>query len=147
MSIGYSSDFAYERLTTFHLAADVYFKIRLIDFFFPAAYAVCLSVLSCFVYRKKYEDADNYRWILIVPFLAAVLDYVENIILVILYQSLPAQYHIVASILNIVTILKFCLVGFSVMLFITGAFSILKGGDSMLLMGNKFKGKKQNKEE
>ena len=144
MSVGYSADFAYERLQTFSKAADVYRRIRTIDFVFPAAYAFGLSILSCLVYRKKYDDIENYRWILVVPFLAAFFDYTENIILVILYNSLPAQYMTAASALNIITILKFGFLGFSVLLFITGSFSLLKGGDSMLLMGNKFKGKKKD---
>lgn len=144
MSVGYSSDFAYERLSTFDKAADVYFKIRTIDFFFPLFYAFVLSLLSSLIYRKKYQDANNYRWILVVPFIAAVFDYIENIILVILHQALPTQFHFAADVLNIVTILKFTFLGLSVLLFITGAFSLLKGSDSMLLMGNKFKGDKKD---
>jgi|GEM_PF-4940735 len=147
LSVGYSSDFAYERLNSFENGADIYFKIRALDFFFPIAYAFTLSILSSSIYRKKYEDADNYRWILIVPFFAAAFDYIENIMLVILYRSLPAQYTAAASVLNIVSILKFGLLGFSILLFVTGGFSLLKGGDSMLLMGNKFKGDKKDSDK
>ena len=147
MSVGYSAEFAYERLVTFEKAADIYFKIRLIDFFFPLVYGFAFSTLSCFVYRRKYENSDNYRWILRVPFLAAVFDYTENIMLVILYNSLPAQFLTAAKILNIVSILKFGLLGFSILLFVTGALSLLKGGDSALLIGNKFRGEDKDKKD
>lgn len=145
MSAGYSSEFAYERLSTFGMAAGAYLKIRIIDFIFPAVYAFALSVLSCFVYRRKYDSIGNYRWVLMVPFLAAFFDYMENIIIVILFRSLPAQFFAAASILNVVTILKFGLLALSILLFITGGLALLKGSDSMLLMGNKFKGDKKEK--
>lgn len=146
MSVGYTAGFAYERLVSFNKAADIYFKLRTIDFFFPIIYAFALSILSCFIYKKKYDKADNYRWILTVPFLAAFFDYVENIMLVILFHNLPAEYIAAAKVLNVVSILKFGLLGLSVLLFVTGGFSLLKGGDSMLLMGNQFKGKKKDQD-
>ena len=140
MSVLYSADFAYERLRSLTEAAKPYFYIRLLDFFFPAVYATALSILSSFIYRRKYETPDSYRWVLAVPFLAAVFDYIENIMLVVLFRLLPAEYPSAIPVLNIFSILKFGLLGLSFLLVITGAFSLLKGGDSVLVMGNKFRG-------
>jgi hypothetical protein len=142
MSIAYSADFAYEHLKSYQNAASVYFRIRLVDFFFPAIYAFMLSIVSVLVYRRKYNEVDNYRWVILVPFSAALFDYVENILLIALYRMLPARFDAAVSVLNVITILKFGLLALSVLLIITGALSILKGGDSGLIIGNKFKGKK-----
>ncbi len=142
-SIWYNSELAYERLNSFSLAAKEYFNIRLIDFFYPAIYSTGLAMLSYLVYRKKYSDAENYHWILVVPFFAGIVDYIENIMLVILYKSLPAEFPAAASVLNIITLIKFASISLSILLIITGFFSLLKGGDSMLLMGNKFRGQKK----
>ena len=147
MSVGYSAEFAYERLNSFSKASEIYSRIRTLDFFFPIVYSFTFSILSCLVYRKKYKSADNYRWILLVPFLGAIFDYTENIMLVILYRNLPEQFMKAASALNIISILKFGLLGFSILLFITGALSLMKGSDSMLLMGNKFKGEKKDQND
>ena len=144
MSVGYNAAFAYERLHTFGSAANIYFRIRLLDFIFPASYGFGISIIASFIYRKKYDDPDNYRWVLAAPFLAAAFDYAENIILVILYRSLPAEFPAAATALNVVSIFKFGLLGLSVLLCVTGFFALLKGGDSMLLRGNKFRGGKQD---
>jgi hypothetical protein len=101
-----------------------------------------LSIVSVLVYRRKYNEVDNYRWVILVPFSAALFDYVENILLIALYRMLPARFDAAVSVLNVITILKFGLLALSVLLIITGALSILKGGDSGLIIGNKFKGKK-----
>ncbi len=143
MSVWFTADFAYERLHSFGNAADVYFLIRMLDFIFPAAYAFGLSVLCSMIYRKKYTEIDNYRWILAIPFSAALFDYVENLILVVLYRLLPSEYPAAASVLNIITLIKFTLLAFGIFLLVTGIFSLIKGGDSMLLSGNKFRGKKK----
>lgn len=142
MAVWFTPEFAYERLNSFSKAAEAYLKIRVIDFFFPAVYGFGFACLNCAVYRRKYKKEENYRWIIAVPFAGALFDYIENIILVILYHSLPAEYPAAASVLNIVNLLKFGLLGLSILLLVTGFLSLLKGGDSMLLMGNKFKGKK-----
>lgn len=143
MSVWFTPEFAYERLSSFGKAADIYFKIRTIDFFFPAVYAVGLACLSCAVYRKKYKNEENYRWVLFAPLAGALFDYFENIMLVILYRSLPAEYPAAATVLNYFTLIKFGLLGLSILLIVTGFLSLLKGGDSMLLMGNKFRGDKK----
>jgi len=142
MSIAYSPEFAYEHLESYQNAPEVYFRIRLADFIFPAVYAFMLGILSTFVYRRKYDNPDNYRWILCVPFAAAFFDYAENIILTALFRLLPARFNAAASVLNIATILKYGMLALSTLLIVTGALSLLKGGDSGLIMGNKFKGKK-----
>ncbi len=145
ISIWYNSELAYERLNSFSMASKEYFNIRLIDFFYPAIYSIGLAMLSYIVYRKKYSEAENYHWILAVPLFAAAFDYIENIMLVILYKSLPAEFPVAASTLNIITLIKFASISLSILLIITGFFSLLKGGDSMLLRGNKFKGEKKEK--
>ena len=145
MAVWFTPEFAYERIKTFSRAADIYFRIRTIDFFFPAIYSFGFACLNCAVYRKKYKNEENYRWVLTVPFAGALFDYTENIILVILYRSLPKEFPAAASVLNIVTLLKFGFLALSILLLVTGALSLLKGGDSMLLHGNKFKGEKEDK--
>ncbi|MBI9109512.1 MAG: hypothetical protein JEZ04_22405 [Spirochaetales bacterium] len=142
MSLGYSSDFAYEHLASYKNAPPAYLRIRIADFFFPIVYAFLLSILLVFVYRKKYAELDNYRWILCVPFAAAFFDYSENIMLTVLYGLLPARFDSAIVVLNVVTILKFGLLSISILLLLAGALSLLKGGDSGFIMGNKFKGKK-----
>ncbi len=143
MSIWYHADYAYDRLTSFAAAGESYFYIRLIDFFFPPIYACTFSILSAVIYRKKYSNPADYRWIIAAPFLGAFFDYSENILLVILFRSLPGRYPLIAEICNIATLGKFVLISFSILLIITGAFSLLKGSDSSFLHGNKFRGAKK----
>ena len=142
MSVAYSVDFAYEHLMSYQKAAAAYFRIRLADFVFPAVYAFMLATLSVFVYKRKYDSLDNYRWVLMVPFTAAVFDYTENVMLVVLFRLLPSRFDAAISVLKVITILKFGFIALSILLITTGALALLKGGDSGLLMGNKFKGKK-----
>ena len=141
MSVWYSSDFAYQQLEAYD-GVPAYQRIRIADFFFPAVYSFLLGILSFFVYRKKYENPENFNWVLKVPFAAACFDYAENVLLVILFRMLPAELPPLAVVLNIITLIKFGLLALALLLIVTGALSLLKGGDSGLIMGNKFKGKK-----
>lgn len=142
MSIGYSADTAYEHFQSYQKASDVYFRIRTADFFFPAVYAFILSIISVFIYRRKYDNVDNYRWVLCVPFVGAAFDYAENIMLVILYRLLPSTFSAPIYALNIFTILKYGLLAFSILLIVTGALSLIKGTDSAFINQNKFRGKR-----
>ena len=140
-AIWHSVDFTYQQLESY-AGLPVYRTIRTADFFFPAAYALMLAVLSAVVYRKKYDNPSNYSWVLAVPLAGALLDYIENILLVILAAKLPQRLDAAAAVLNYVTLLKFAALGLSVLLIVTGALSLIKGGDSGLIIGNKFKGPK-----
>lgn len=146
MSPAITKEDAYSRLESVDMAKKEYFYIRLIDFIFPAVYAITFSVVSCGIYRKKYSNIDNYKWILIVPIIGAISDYIENIILVLLRLLLPIKIPVAIYVLNFFIIIKFLFICISILLIITGLLALLKGGDSSFLMGNKFRGPQNGKE-
>ncbi|MDC7126953.1 MAG: hypothetical protein PQJ46_15380, partial [Spirochaetales bacterium] len=94
MSTVYSVDDAYLKLNAINKAPNEYLVIRLIDTIFPILYGLMLSILSCIVYKRKYKDLNNYRWVLLVPILGAISDYIENIIIISLKLLLPKQFPI-----------------------------------------------------
>ena len=118
--------------------------IRSVDFLFPAVYALMLSVILNFIYRIKYSEPANYRWILLTPLFGAIFDYTENIMLIILNSSHNLINNYSAIILGVFTSLKFILLGLSIFLAVTGAISNFKGSDSAFLTMNPFRRNKKD---
>ncbi len=118
--------------------------IRSVDFLFPAVYAIMLSVILNFIYRIKYSEPVNYRWILLTPLFGAIFDYTENITLIILNFSHNLINNYSAIILAVFTSLKFILLGLSIFLAVTGAISNFKGSDSAFLTMNPFRRNKKD---
>lgn len=121
-----------------------YQTIRAVDFLFPAVYALLLSVILNFIYRIKYSEPANYRWIILTPFFGAIFDYAENLTLVILNFSYNLINNYSAIILGVLTSLKFLLLALSIFLAVTGAISNFKGSDSAFLTMNPFRRNKKD---
>lgn len=56
-----------------------YRQSQILDFFFPAVYGLMGAAIIYRIYRKKYENWNSYRWMVLFPVLPVICDYGENI--------------------------------------------------------------------
>lgn len=85
------------------------------DVAYPVVYAFFFGIVLTLLYRGKRNN-----WVNVIPFVALVFDYAENVTLVTLLRSFPEQSNAVAVLCEIVKLVKWSAFGASVLLILWG---------------------------
>jgi hypothetical protein len=94
------------------------------DVIYPIVYALLFGVILSLLYRDK--AYKPFHWVNLLPFIALIFDYLENICIVSLLQNYPLQSLIVASFCEGFKLLKWVAFIFSVVFIFSGLVRLLK---------------------
>jgi len=81
--------------------------LLLLDFIYPVLFAFTISILLAYLFERLIPKA---RFLYLSPFVALLLDYLENIFMVTLLLNYPAKLIALARITSVITTLKLILV-------------------------------------
>ena len=123
MTTFYSAEQAYEMVGQYGPdGRDYYNYIQIVDFFFPAAYAFFFALLITYLLQRRNWLETPWRRLALMPLVAGLCDWLENAGIFIMLRRYPASFDIVAQMTNIFCVLKFALIGLSMLvaLFLLG---------------------------
>src|SRR5258706_1413983 len=86
-----------------------------IDIAYPVVYTFLLGVILTLLYRES-----SYAWVSLIPFICLILDYLENINIVILLILFPQQSLAIATLCEIFKLMKWLTFGCVILLMIFG---------------------------
>jgi len=134
LSFFYSADDLYQMAEAYGpQGREAYIRARFtFDLIWPLVYMLFLCTGISWVYRKAFSPDSFWQRMNLVPVLAALFDYLENIATSLVMQQYPAQLPIVAGLAPIFTMAKWMLVGGSFVLLIVG---VVVGGWRWLKKG------------
>jgi hypothetical protein len=88
------------------------------DVIYPIVYAFLLGIILSLLYlNKAYKP---FYWVNLLPFIALIFDYLENICIVSLLQNYPSQSLMVANFCEVFKLLKWISFGFAIVLIFYG---------------------------
>ena len=90
------------------------------DVAYPIIYAFLLGIILTLLYRNK-----SYVWVNILPFLTLLLDYLENINIIILLHTFPKQSMTIATLCEVFKLLKWLSVLVIMLMIIAGLVVLL----------------------
>ena len=125
---GYSTQHAITLLESLgQEGRNVYLYQQLpVDFLFPGLFAVSLTLLLTWIFAKSFQSNSKIFYFAVVPILAGIFDYLENISIVSMIQSFPDLPQGLVATASIFTMLKSAsIAAFFVLLYI-GVASLLK---------------------
>jgi hypothetical protein len=93
------------------------------DVIYPIVYAFLFGVILSLLYRNK--AYKPFSWINLLPFVALIFDYLENICIVSLLQNYPSQSLNTATFCEVFKILKWIAFVISVVLILYGLIRLL----------------------
>jgi hypothetical protein len=93
------------------------------DVIYPIVYALLFGVILSLLYRNKVYKP--FSWINLLPFVALIFDYLENICIVSLLQNYPSQSLNTATFCEVFKMLKWIAFGISVVLILYGLIRLL----------------------
>jgi hypothetical protein len=96
-----------------------------LDLLFLIAYASFWTAFLIFIYQKWLPANNRWNIVTLVPLLMATADCLENILLLIITLNFPAHIGIVTSTASIITMIKWTLAGFNLVLTITGLIGMI----------------------
>jgi hypothetical protein len=106
--LGYSFTYASELLSS--LGADgrnLYLSIQLpLDFIYPGLFSVTYSLMLVWLCSKLFKKNSKIYYFSLVPFLAGIFDYAENIYIIKMINSFPDLQVTTVKIASMLTILK-----------------------------------------
>jgi hypothetical protein len=122
LSFFYSVDDLYRMADAYgETGRDSYIRARFsFDLIWPLVYMLFLCTGISWVYGKAFSPDSLWQRMNLVPVLAALFDYLENIATSLVMQKYPAQFPIMAGLAPIFTLGKWMLVGGSFVLLIVG---------------------------
>jgi len=94
---------------------EMYLHLQWIDMVYPLVYSTLLASLLYLVYKRT-----RLEILVFVPFVAALLDYTENILLRISILSFPHMNEKIVSIAGVITFVKWLLIFFAFFLLLFG---------------------------
>jgi hypothetical protein len=105
---GYSFNYANELLTQLgEEGRNLYLSTQLpLDFIYPGLFAVTYSLLLVWLFGKTFNVNSKVYYFALVPFLAGVFDYVENLFIIKMISSFPELQVNVVKVASTFTILK-----------------------------------------
>lgn len=101
-------------------ARAVYPRFFVLDLFFPVAYALALSLALAFVLRRALPPESAARELSLLPFLAALADYSENLSVLALYLMHPETSDGAARMVAVSNTAKWLLLHLSLLLLVAG---------------------------
>lgn len=111
-TFNYSAEDVYDLFSTYgNEGRRLYLSyLLLFDFVYPVLFALSNSVLLAYILTGLFPDVRFLRYLYLMPFVAIVFDYVENIGIVTLLLNYPNQLVQLAAITSTITMLKLALV-------------------------------------
>ena len=121
----YTTDRAYELLAALGSAGrSAYLTANLIDFFFPLTYALFFTISITMTYTFIYKPEDKRNWLILLPFVAMLAHYGENICVRLMLLNYPAPLMATAQAASWLTTLKFTLIVASALLILQGNMTV-----------------------
>ena len=106
MRFFYTFDDVTEYLTALGETGRTYYLYqKIVDSFFPIGYGVG-SALALGALCRKSDIKNPWRSIILIPIIAAIFDYIENILLTTQIVSFPSTSEVIVSIAAITTLIK-----------------------------------------
>lgn len=125
---GYSFSYANELLST--LGADgrnLYLSTQLpLDFLYPGLFSITYSLMLIWLYSKLFDKNSKINYFALVPLLAGIFDYIENILIIKMISSFPDLQATTVKIASMFTVLKSSFTMFFFFLLIVGFVLLLK---------------------
>jgi len=105
---GYSFDYANELLRVLgDQGRDIYLYKQLpLDFIYPGLFSITYSLLLLWLFRKSFDINSKIQYLFLVPFLAGIFDYVENLFIIKMITSFPQLEVNTVKIASTFTVLK-----------------------------------------
>lgn len=129
---GYSLSYASELLNS--LGEDgrhLYLFTQLpLDFIYPALFSITYSLMLVWLCGKLFNKNSKIYYFLLVPFLAGIFDYIENIFIIRMINSFPDIQEITVKVASTFTILKSSFTMVFFVLLIVGLIMLLKQRNS-----------------
>ena len=98
MEMFYNYESVYKKIDAYgEIGLEVYNKLQLIDLAFPLIYGLLFASI---IYRL----GSKYYF---VSFIGALFDYMENGLIFLMLRKHPGEYHLLANICNVASLLKF----------------------------------------
>ncbi len=116
MTMFYSAEQAYEMVGQYGPdGRDYYNYIQIVDFFFPVVYALFFALLITYLLQRRNWLETHWRRLALIPLVAGLCDWLENAGIFIMLRRYPVSFDIAAQMTNMVCILKFGLIGLSML--------------------------------
>jgi len=105
---GYSFAYASELLNALGAEGrDIYLSTQLpIDFIYPGLFSITYSLLLVWLFGKTFSSNSKIYYFALVPFLAGMFDYVENVFIIKMINSFPELQVTTVKTASTLTILK-----------------------------------------
>jgi len=105
---GYTPDYAISLLQALGSEGRAtYLTLQLpLDFLYPGLFAITYSLLLTWLFSKSFEARSKVFYFSLVPILAGVFDYIENIFIVLMLKSHPDLPSNLVELASLFTILK-----------------------------------------
>lgn len=125
---GYSADYVRELFEILGSSGrEVYlFKQIPLDMIYPALFAITYSLLLALILRNIFPKENKIQYLSLVPILAGVFDYLENIGIIIMLSIYPSFIVWLANLTSIFTVLKSIITALVFFLLIVGVIIIIK---------------------
>lgn len=86
---------------------SVYLTMQLpLDFIYPGLFAISYSLLLVWLMLKSLSHQSNMFYLAIVPILAGVCDYIENVFIIVMINSFPDLSSSIVETASLFTIMK-----------------------------------------
>jgi hypothetical protein len=125
---GYSFSYANELLSS--LGSDgrnLYLSTQLpLDFLYPGLFSITYSLMLVWLCSKLFNKNSKIYYFSLVPFLAGVFDYIENIFIIKMINSFPDLQVTTVKIASLFTVMKSSFTLFFFVLLIVGFILLLK---------------------
>ena len=95
----------------------IYFSWDIVN---PILYTLAFSLLISWIFQRSFKPSNKLQKLNVVPVVAGLFDILENISIVILLTTYPAQLAVVAWISTVFTMSKIILLGVSTLLILIG---------------------------
>ena len=119
---GYSFNYANELLNSLGTEGRIlYLTTQLpLDFIYPGLFSITYSLMLVWLFGKTFDGNSKVYYFALVPFLAGIFDYIENVFIVKMINSFPDLQVATVKIASIFTILKSSFTMFFFVLLIAG---------------------------
>ena len=119
---GYSFTYASELLNSLGAEGrNLYLSIQLpLDFIYPGLFSITYSLLLIWLFGKTFNVNSKIYYFALVPFLAGIFDYVENVFIIKMISSFPDLQVTTVKIASAFTVLKSGFTMFFFVLLIVG---------------------------
>jgi hypothetical protein len=122
MSFFYSADELYQMAEAYGQAGrEAYIQARFtFDLVWPLVYTAFLATAISWLFQKAFAPESLWQRLNLVPVLAALCDYLENIFTSLVMMQFPNRMPLVAMLASVFTMGKWILIGVSFVLLIMG---------------------------